>query len=101
MTRVSRGQQGNFLLCWAWDPRVIVLSSSNTHRGELVSIREDHPDSPSGFSDSLRAWESSSTWQDGQQEDFRRGLCRRGFILIGIELYLQGPQSECMGWTIR
>ena len=53
-------------------PSITVLSSSATHRCELVSTGEGHPDFPPGFRDSLMAWEASSTWQDGQQEDFRR-----------------------------
>lgn len=97
MTRVLWGQQDSFLLHWAWDPSVIVLRSSDTHRGELVSIGEGHQDSPSGFSDLLRAWDTSSTWQDGQQEDFRRSSCTRGFICIGIKLYLQGPTIRVHG----
>ena len=53
MTRVLQGQQDSFLLRWAWDPSGTILSGLATHRGELVSTGEGHPDSPSRFSDSL------------------------------------------------
>lgn len=76
---------------------IIVLSDSATHRGELVSIGEGHLDFPMGFHASVMAWETSSTWQDGQQEDFRRISCKRGFIRMGIELYLQGPTIKVHG----
>lgn len=58
MTRVSRGQQDSFLLCWSWSPSITVRSGSTTHRGELVSTGEGHPNLPSGFRDSLMAWET-------------------------------------------
>lgn len=91
MTRVSRGQHDSFLLRWAWSPSVTVLSGSIIHGGELVSIGEGHPYFRLGFNDSLMTWETSSAWQVGQQEDFRRSSCMRDFIRIVIELYLQGP----------
>lgn len=91
MTKVSRGQHDSFLLCCARGPNIIVLSDSTTHRVEIVSTGEGCPHFPPGFHDSLMARETSSTWQDGQQEDFRRSSCRRGFIHMRIELYLHGP----------
>jgi len=73
------------------------MSSSTTRRGEQVSIGEGHLDLPFGFHDLLMVWETSSTWQDGQQEDCKRSSCIRGFIHMGIELYIQGPTIRVHG----
>ena len=45
------------------------LSSSTTHRGELVSTGEGHPDLPFGFSDSLMVWGTSLMWKGDRQEE--------------------------------
>jgi len=46
MTKVSRGQQDSFLLCYAGGTSITVLNGSSTHRDELVSTGDNDPDFP-------------------------------------------------------
>ena len=88
MTRVSRCQHDRFFLRWEEDCGITGLSSSTTCRGELVSIREGHPDLPFGFSDSLMVWGTSPMWQGDRHEEIRGGTGRREFNFTRIGLHL-------------
>jgi len=53
MIEMSRWQHDRFLLRRVEDFGIAGLRNSTTHRGELVSKIEGHPNLPFGFSDSF------------------------------------------------